>query len=95
MGSANFNRPALWSYTFRGNRDEILVSDSSKAQEVANYMQQNPSTQVTLSGPARRYLDSVGEALRKAGVPASRIQRGVFTDPDVNNGHRGDVLVSN
>ena len=84
-----------WSYTFRGIRDDISASDSGKAQEVANFMQQNPSTQVTLSGPARRYTDSVGEALRNAGVPASRIQRGAFTDPNVNNGHRVDVMVSN
>ncbi len=84
-----------WNYTFSGNRANILASDSGKAQEVANYVQQNPSTQITLSGPDRRYLDSVGDALRNAGVPASRIQRGSLTDPNVNNGHRVDVLVSN
>lgn len=84
-----------WNYTFRGNSADILASDSGKAQEVANYLQQYPSTQVTLSGPDRRYLRSVGEALRNAGVPASRIQRDAFTDPAINNDHRVDVLVSN
>ena len=84
-----------WNYTFRGNSADILPSDSGKAREVANYMQQYPSTQITLSGPDGRYMNSVGEVLRTAGIPASRFQRGVFTAPDANNGHRVDVLFSN
>ncbi len=84
-----------WSYTFSGNRANVLASDSGKAQEIANYMQQNPSTQVTLSGPSRSNMDSVAIALRNAGVPAARIQRGAFTDSNLNNGNRVNVLVSN
>lgn len=58
-GAMGLSAPS-WNYTFNGDRANILASDSGKAREVANYMQQNPSMQVTLSGPDRNYVDSVG-----------------------------------
>ena len=72
-----------------------MALDRGKAQQVANYLQQNPSTRVTLSGPDQGYLDSVGNALRNAGVPASKLQRAAFNDSHANNGNRVDVFVSN
>jgi outer membrane protein OmpA-like peptidoglycan-associated protein len=84
-----------WNYTFQDNSDTILNPDTGKAREVASYLQQNPASQITLSGSDRRHVDSVGQALRNAGVPASRFQPGMVTDPNVNDPHRVDVIVSN
>ena len=84
-----------WNYSFSGNRANILAIDRGKAQQVANNLQQNPSTRVMLSGSEQSYLDSVGNALRNAGVPASKLQRAAFNDSHANNGNRVDIFVSN
>jgi hypothetical protein len=84
-----------WNYTFSGDRDDILGNDRNKAQEIASYMNQIPASRVTINGPSRRYVRSVVGVLQDAGVPASRIQTGAFTDPNLNNGNRVDVMVSN
>jgi hypothetical protein len=89
------NSAASWNYTFKGNSDDILKSDSGKTREIARYMQQNSSSQITLNGPSKRYVHSVFEALTDAGVPAAKIQTGAFTDPKLDNNHRVDVTVSN
>jgi hypothetical protein len=84
-----------WNYTFKGNSDDILRSDSGQTREIARFMNQNPNSRLTINGPSKRYIHSVVEVLTDAGVPAARIQTGAFTDPNLNNGHRVDVMVSN
>jgi hypothetical protein len=84
-----------WNYTFKGNSDDILRSDSYKAREIAGYVNQNPSAKIAIDGPSKRYVHSVYEALTEAGVPSNKIQTGTFTDPKLRNDHRVDVLVNN
>lgn len=83
-----------WNYTFRGNSDDILSSDSGKSREIASYMNQNPSSRVTIRGPSNRYNHSVVQELANAGVPAARIDT-AFSDPMLRNNNRVDVTVSN
>lgn len=83
-----------WNYTFNGNSDSILSSDSGKSREIASYMNQNPSSRITIRGPSNRYNHSVAGALTDAGVPAAKIET-AFSDPMLRNNNRVDVLVSN
>jgi outer membrane protein OmpA-like peptidoglycan-associated protein len=90
---------ARWSYyrdyTFNPNSNEILRSDSGKAKEIANWMDQNPSRQIGLDGSNERRVVVVRDALIVAGVPASKIQTGAFGDPQLRRDGRVGVLVSN
>lgn len=84
-----------WNYTFGGDSEAIRNSDSGKSQEIANYMNQNPSSTITISGPSPRYDKSVVNVLTAAGVPANKIQIGGLTDPTLRNDHRVDVMIGN
>ena len=92
---AQGNTLPSWNYTFRGNSEDILNSDSGKSREIASYMNQNPSSRITIRGPSNRYNRSVVDALTDAGVPAAKIGTGAFTDPMLRNNSRVDVIVSN
>jgi hypothetical protein len=87
-----------WSFyrdfTFAGNSDDILRSDSNKAREIADYLNRNPSARVAIDGPSQRYVHSVVDALKDAGVPAYKIQTGAFGDPQLKSDRRVAVLVS-
>ena len=82
-------------YTFNANSNEILGSDSSKAREVANYMDRNPTVRVGIDGSNERRVVVVRDALIVAGVPAAKIQTGAFGDPQLRRDGRVGVLVSN
>jgi hypothetical protein len=82
-------------YTFNRNSDDILRSDSGKAREIADYLNQNPSARVSIDGPNQRYVHSVREELAHAGVPASKIQIGAYDDSQKRADHRVVVMVSN
>jgi outer membrane protein OmpA-like peptidoglycan-associated protein len=86
---------AYRDYTFNANSNEILGSDSSKAREVANYTDRNPSVRVGIDGSNERRVVVVRDALIVAGVPASKIQTGAFGDPQLRRDGRVGVLVSN
>lgn len=89
---------AVWTpirdYTFVGNSDDILRSDSNKAREIADYLNQNPSARIAIDGPNDRYVHSVVDALKDAGVPACKIQTGAFGNARLRTDRRVEVLVS-
>jgi outer membrane protein OmpA-like peptidoglycan-associated protein len=90
---------AAWSsyrdYTFSANSNEILRSDSSKAREIASYVDKNPSARIGLDGSDTRRVAVVRDALVVAGVPPSKIQTGAFGDPQQRSDGRVTVLIGN
>jgi outer membrane protein OmpA-like peptidoglycan-associated protein len=94
-GSASSNWSSYRDYTFSVNSDDILRSDRNKAQEIADYMNQNPSYRVAIDGSNERRVSNVRDALIDAGVPAYKIQTGAFGDPQLRRNSRVAVLVSN
>jgi hypothetical protein len=80
------------SFTFAGRSDDILRSDKDKVREIADYMKQNPSAQITIDGPSQRYTHSVVDALRDAGVANNRMRTGPYSVQ--RDGNRVDVLIS-
>jgi outer membrane protein OmpA-like peptidoglycan-associated protein len=94
-GSASSNWSSYRDYTFNVNSDDILRSDRNKAQEIADYMNQNPSYRVAIDGSNERRVSNVRDALIDAGVPAYKIQTGAFGDPQLRRNSRVAVLVSN
>jgi outer membrane protein OmpA-like peptidoglycan-associated protein len=77
-------------------RDDILRADSNKAREIADYLNQNPSSRVAIDGSSERRVSEVRNALIGAGVPAYKIQTGAFGDPQTRSDEgRVAVLVSN
>jgi len=85
---------AYRDYTFNVNSEEILRADGSKAREIADYMNQNPSLQVAIDGSNDRRVNAVRSALINAGVAPNRIQTGAFGDPQRRADRRVEVLVS-
>jgi hypothetical protein len=94
IGAGGSSNPS-WSYTFGDRGNDILSSDRGKARDIVNYVNENPSSRVTIDGPNPRYVRSVVEALTDGGVSSARIQTGAFTDPRLRNAQRVDVMVSN
>jgi outer membrane protein OmpA-like peptidoglycan-associated protein len=78
----------------------IDATDSSKVADVASYMKQNPSYRLGIDGAmnnadlGERRVDSVREALIKAGVPAYKIYTGAFGDPQLRRERRVEILFS-
>jgi outer membrane protein OmpA-like peptidoglycan-associated protein len=93
--AGNSGWSAYRDYTFNAYSNEILRSDRSKAREIADYVDQNPSLRVGLDGSNERRVGVVRDALMVAGVPASKIQTGAFGDPQLRRDGRVAVLVSN
>jgi hypothetical protein len=60
-------------YTFSVNSDDILRSDGNKAREIADYMNQNPSSRIAIDGSNQRRVGNVRAALIDA--PACRLTR--------------------
>jgi outer membrane protein OmpA-like peptidoglycan-associated protein len=81
-------------YSFSVNSDDILRSDGSKAQEIADYMNRNPSARIAINGSSERRTNNVRNALIEAGVPAYKIQTGSLDDPQLRRDRRVAVLVS-
>lgn len=94
-GAASGGWKMFRDFTFDGHSDDILRSDLHKSQEIADYLNRNPSALVAIDGPSKRYVHSVVESLTDLGVPISRIQTGTFSDPKSRSDHRVDVLVNN
>jgi len=82
-------------FSFDVNSDDILHVDSNKPQEIADFMNQNPSSRVAIDGYNDHRVSSVRDALINAGVPAYKIQTGAFGDPLLRNNGHVEVLVSN
>jgi outer membrane protein OmpA-like peptidoglycan-associated protein len=75
------------------NSDDIRDSDRTKAGEIADYMNANPSYHIGIDGANERRVRTVRDALIGAGVPASRITTGAFGDPELRRDGRVSVLV--
>src|SRR5438067_2088765 len=78
------------AFTFEGRSDDITGADSNKARDIANYLNRNPSFRVAIDGPSARYVHSVVDALKDAGVPASKLQTSAFGDPPFHSDRRVD-----
>jgi len=93
---------AFW---FDSDTTALCSSDLDQVAEIADYMEQNPSLKVGIDGSIPRGSDSskldlaglriiaVRNALIKAGVPASRIEIGVFGDVRLVRERRVEVLL--
>jgi outer membrane protein OmpA-like peptidoglycan-associated protein len=82
-------------YSFNADSEIIVIADSNKAREVADYLNRNPSYRVAIDGSNPGRVGSVRNALIDAGVPASKIQTGAYGDPQLRRERRVAVLVSN
>ena len=93
-------------FTFESTGVNIPASEIDRASEVAAYLVLNPSLDVGIDGTldAGKYdrsacdlsilrAVSVRTALLQAGVPAYKIQRGAFADPDRRHDGQIQVLV--
>jgi hypothetical protein len=81
-------------YSFDTYSDVIQRTDDRKAQEVAAYLNQNPSYRIGIDGLSERQSSSVRDALMSAGVPDFKIRTGSFGDPQLRRDGRVAVLVS-
>jgi outer membrane protein OmpA-like peptidoglycan-associated protein len=88
---ASYSETPFRSFTFAGRSDDILRSDQPKVREIADYMRQNPSAQITINGPSERYTHSVADALKDAGVAMNRVRTGPYSSQRQDN--RVDVLI--
>jgi hypothetical protein len=82
-----------WEYTFDDHTNEIKGSDRARAGDISSYMDRNPSLRIGLDGSAAQRVEVVRAALIMAGVPASKIQSGVFRDLKLTRDGRVTVLV--
>lgn len=94
-GGGNARWSSYRDYSFNVNSNDILRDDGSKAREIADYLNQNPSARVAIDGSRERRVNNVRDALIDAGVPAYKIQTGAFGDPQLRRDSRVAVLVSN
>lgn len=91
---------------FDFNRSNLQSSETRKVSEIANHLNRNPALNVAIDGSmdprgsdprdqdlSDRRVNVVRDALIKAGVPASRIQRGAFGDTKLVRDRRVAVLV--
>jgi len=82
---------SLKEFMFDYDRSDIRYSESRKPAEVADYMSQNPSVRLGVAGYTdmqgtsqynlplnQRRVATVRDALIQAGVPADRIETGMF-----------------
>jgi outer membrane protein OmpA-like peptidoglycan-associated protein len=78
----------------------IDSSDTTKVADVASYLTLNPTHRLAIDGEVGsgdadmgdRRIDSVREALIKAGVPAYKIYTGPYGDPRLRRDRRVEVL---
>lgn len=78
----------------------IDSSDTIKVSDVVSYLKLNPTHRVAIDGEVGsgdadmgdRRIDSVREALIKAGVPAYKIYTGPYGDPRMRRDRRVEVL---
>jgi hypothetical protein len=82
-----------WEYTFDDQTNEIRGSDRARASAISSYMDRNPSLRIGLDGSAASRVEVVRAALIMAGVPASKIQSGVFRDLKLRRDGRVTVLI--
>jgi outer membrane protein OmpA-like peptidoglycan-associated protein len=93
-------------FMFDYDRSDMQAADSSKVNEIAAYMNQNPSLQVGIDGSmdprgtdplnqdlSDRRVSAVRNALIQAGVPAYKIQAGAFGDARLTRDRRVEVLI--
>jgi len=82
-------------YSFGRDGNGIGRLDVNKAQEIAAYVDRNPSYRIGIDGAHQARVGNVRNALIDAGVPADRIETGAFGDPQVRGDNRVAVLIRN
>jgi outer membrane protein OmpA-like peptidoglycan-associated protein len=89
---------ALRDFTFDYDRTDIRSSELNQPSEIAAYARQNPSVHLGIdgstdllrgtnqynSGLSQRRITTVRDALIRAGVPADRIETGMFAAQKAN-----------
>jgi outer membrane protein OmpA-like peptidoglycan-associated protein len=93
-------------FGFENNRSELTGSEMTKVSEIAQYSKENPSLKIGIDGAMNtrngdpqneemsdRRVNSIRNALIKAGVPRARIQTGVFGDGRLARDRRVAVLI--
>jgi outer membrane protein OmpA-like peptidoglycan-associated protein len=81
-------------FTFAGESRIIRDADRTKARQVAEYIDRNPTHRVGLDGMNQGRIASVRDALIGAGVSESRIQAGAFAEPGMRGERRVLVMVA-
>jgi outer membrane protein OmpA-like peptidoglycan-associated protein len=93
------------TFWFNYDTETLRSSDSGQVSEIAYYMQQNPSLKVGIDGSipqgsnnksrntADHRIKAVYQALVNAGVPAYRIETGMFGDSKLAREQRVEVLL--
>jgi outer membrane protein OmpA-like peptidoglycan-associated protein len=94
-------------FMFDYNAANLQAGDSTKINEIASYMNANPSLQLGIDGSmaprgsdprdqdlSNRRISAVRDALIQAGVPSSKIQTGAFGDSRLTRDRRVEVLIS-
>jgi outer membrane protein OmpA-like peptidoglycan-associated protein len=93
------------TFWFDYNTVSLRGSDNGQVSEIAEYMKQNPSLKLGIDGSipsgsnlsnqdlSDRRVSTVYNALINAGVPYSRIEKGVFGDAQLARDRRVEVLL--
>jgi outer membrane protein OmpA-like peptidoglycan-associated protein len=93
-------------FTFEYNAADIQAVDQGKVNDIAGYMNQNPSLQIGIDGSmaqggsdprdqnlSDRRVSAVRDALIQAGVPWYKIDTGAFGDTRLARDRRVEVLI--
>jgi hypothetical protein len=80
-------------FTFTAESHLIRDADRTKAREVAEHMDVNPTLRIGLDGLNQGRVSSVRAALVQAGVPEWRIDSGAFGAPHMRGERRVLVMV--
>jgi outer membrane protein OmpA-like peptidoglycan-associated protein len=89
-------------FWFDQRSSDLQSGDSSKVNDIANYLNQNPGQQVGIDGSTdtnnvdlnNRRISTVRNALLRAGVPSYKIQIGNFSNSPQQHDRKVEVLVS-
>jgi outer membrane protein OmpA-like peptidoglycan-associated protein len=101
------NWTTLQSFWFESTETDIHLADRAKVEEIAAYMERNPSLELGIDSTpsasaspnwadgdlAERRAECARDALIAAGVPTSRIQTGTFADPSHRRTGRVELLI--
>jgi outer membrane protein OmpA-like peptidoglycan-associated protein len=89
-------------FWFDQRSSDLQSGDSTKVSDIASYLNQNPGQQVGIDGSMdtnnvdlnNRRVNTVRNALLRAGVPSYKIMIGNFGNPAMQRDRRIEVLVS-
>jgi outer membrane protein OmpA-like peptidoglycan-associated protein len=82
-------------YNFNSNSNVISRADSVNAAEIADYIDQNPESQVGIDGAHKAHVETVRDALISVGIPEESIIVGEFDEDILRGNGRVAVVISN